>query len=633
MRKRQITSNPVYTLRSMVARMQNENTCNKAIITMFVLFCSIFNIFAQNEPYIIIDNIPKINTGGSAEGRVVWSELTSENASQYAVIAMLRAPWGDDYVKPTNLDYLNNINSLGKFSINITTGGSGDYAIDDVSFFLVRRSTFAGVGGSTVKYGNMSGKYLGQPLTVNRTSFWANRLSPPKPNIMPGFVPAGRNITLSCDAGESIKYTLDGSNPVTSSTARNFSSGTSFTVPAEGSLLVKAVVTKSGAYSSPVSLLWLPQEPLKTPFFGLNVSLALNGEVFGHNLSENETRERVETVAKLTKWIRTYGTLNNGLPYINRIAKDELNLRTMIGLYITNNDSDNKAQIEGLKQILNSGSAPDLIAVGNECSLLGVSSETLEGCIDAVRELLISKSLVIPVGSVDIAGASLNSSVIEKIDFIGTNIFTGTWDATSESSMFTKMKQSYADEIDKYQPKMVFLTETGTPYSGGSYKVEGVTITPSIAKATTYLSNFLKWVQEENVPAFYFEAFDEKTKSTQTGGHPIEQYFGIMSGDMKIHSFYEDIIMKYITNNPYIQASYKASITPYPNPVRDAFSINNLPPGSSVEIYDMSGKLVKFHNSSILQNDNMPINVENLPAGVYIVKAGELSCKIIKDGK
>ena len=633
MRNKRIISVPVNTLRSMFAWLQKEQTCKKAIMAVCILFCTIANIRAQNEPYIVIDNIPRINAGGVAEGRVVWNGLAPENTAQYAIIAMLRASWGDDYVKPTNDDYLSAINASGRFSVNITTGGSGDYAIDDVSFFLVRRETFNGVSGGVVKYETMSNKYLGKPLTINRTSFWANRLSSPKPNIMPGFVPAGRNITLSCEAGESIKYTIDGSNPVTSSTARNYTLGTSFNVPAEGSLLVKAVVTKSGAYSPPVSLLWFPQESLKTPFFGLNVSLALNGEVFGHNLSEKETRERLEPVAKLTKWIRTYGTLNNGLPYINRIAKDELNLRTMIGLYITNNDFDNKAQIEGLKRILEAGSAPDLITVGNECSLLGVSSETLEGCIDAVRELLISKSLAIAIGSVDIAGSSLSSSVLDKLDFIGTNIFSGTWDATPENSMFAKMKQSYAAEIAKYQPKMVFLTETGTPYSGGSYAVDGITITPSIAKATAYLSGFIKWIQEENVPAFYFEAFDEKTKSTQTGGHPIEQYFGIMDGDMKIHSFYEDAIMKYITSNPSIPAPDKAGIIPYPNPVRDAFTINNLPPGLSVEIYNMSGKLVKSQYLSILQNNNITINIANLPDGMYLVKAGELSCKIIKDGK
>ena len=77
----------------------------------------------------------------------------------------------------------------------------------------------------------------------------------------------------------------------------------------------------------------------------------------------------------------------------------------------------------------------------------------------------------------------------------------------------------------------------------------------------------------------------------------------------------------------------QSKYNPLPQSGQGCFSINNLPPGSSVELYDMSGKLVKLHNSSILQNNNMPINIENLPDGVYIVKAGELSCKIIKDGK
>jgi hypothetical protein len=68
---------------------------------------AIINAQPANEPEIEISMVPKTGVGGVAEGRIVWSELTSNNAGQYAVIAMLRAPWGDDYVKPTNANYLN----------------------------------------------------------------------------------------------------------------------------------------------------------------------------------------------------------------------------------------------------------------------------------------------------------------------------------------------------------------------------------------------------------------------------------------------------------------------------------------------------------------------------------------------
>ncbi|MDR1937608.1 MAG: T9SS type A sorting domain-containing protein [Tannerellaceae bacterium] len=591
----------------------------------------VMNVHAASDPEIVITHIPKTGEGGVAEGRVAWSELTSNNAGQYAVIAMLRASWGDDYVKPTNDNYLNAVDGSGYFSINITTGGSGDYAIEDVSFFFVRRETFNGIAGSSVKYGTMNGKYLGQPKTVNRTQFWADRLQPPVPNIMPGFARAGENITLSGRAGESIRYTLDGSDPLTSATARTYTSGTSLKTPASGSLLVKAVTSKSGSYSSVVSLLWLPREDLDTPFWGLNVSLALNGEPFGFFLPEETTRTRLAPIAKLTKWIRTHGTLNNGLPYINRIAKNELNLHTMIGVYITNNDAENNAQIQGLRQILETGPAPDLISVGNECSLAGVSPVKLAACIDAVREAVKSQSLVIPVGSVDIAGASWSMSVLDRLDFVGVNIYNGTWDATPESQMVAKMKQSYVEETAKYQPKMVLLGETGSPYAGGAYTADGTTQTPSTSKAVSYLGGFLEWIHGEDIPAFYFEAYDEPVKS-QNGGHPIEQYFGILDGNLQVHPFYQALINTH-ASNAVMPRPAQTALNPYPNPVKDVFILGGLPPGAAIEIYDMSGILALSLPSPALQNSGGIIDISDLPGGVYLVKAGASACKIIKAGK
>ncbi|GHT14708.1 hypothetical protein FACS189426_21430 [Bacteroidia bacterium] len=580
---------------------------------------------AASDPKIVIGTIPKTGEAGRAEGRVVWSELMSSNAAQYAVIAMLRAPWGDDYVKPTNDNYLNPVDGSGYFSVNITTGGSNDYTIENVSFFFVRRETFNGIAGSTVKYGTMNGKYLGEPVTINRTDFWANRLLPPVPNIKPGFVEPGKNITLSCKAGETILYTVDGSDPLDSSTAQTYTGATSLKTPTEGSLLIKAVTSQSGSYSSPVSLLWLPQKPLTTPFWGLNVSLALNGEAFGYALSEETTRARLAPVAGLTKWIRTFGTQGNGLQYINKIAKSELGLHTIIGLYITNSDSENNAQIQGLRQILETGPAPDLITVGNECSRMeNFNPAKLAACIDAVRELIQSKSLVIPVGSVDIAGADWSMAVLNKLDFVGVNIYHNVWDNTPENEMVAKTKQTYADKVAQYQ-KMVLVGETGHPYSGGTYVTEdGATRTPSITKAVSYLSSFLQWIQKDNIPAFYFEAYDEPVKSQN---HPIEQYFGIMDGNLQIHPFYRETIA--LPAN-IIQLPGKISMNPYPNPVKDVFTLSGLPSGTAIKIYDLSGKIVKVQYFNTLQNSTGTINVSDLPDGTYLVKAGESICKIIK---
>ena len=508
------------------------------LIAFVMLFCTSFAVIRAAEPEIIITYLPPLGESGNARGRVFMEGLNTENADHYAVIAMLHAVWqggGGYYVKPYSNNYLNPVDAAGRFSILITTGGI-DTDVDEVIFYLVEREKIG--DADVVSPIAMNGKYV-----ATRTIFraqWVNPLPEVSASERPGVVPPATKITLSTQEESPIIFTLDGSDPVTSSTAQTYHND-QFTVPANGALLVKAAVKTPEAYSDVFSFLWLPDEQLHTPLWGLSVSLALNGESFGMQLSEAATRERMTPIAGLTRWARTFGTTGNGHEYINKIAK-EMGLRTMIGLHITNDIANNDKQIEGLRKILQMGpEPPDLICVGNETGLSGVSVATLTACIDEVREMLLELGAAIPVGNADIANISWNMSLLDRIDFLGVNIYCGTWDNVSESQMIQALKQTYANTLSAYPSKHIIITETGTPYAGGAYDVSGGTQTPSIKKAADYLSDFCDWVQKDHIPSFYFEAFDEPVKSHH-GGHPIEQYFGLMDGNMEIHSFYRDLV-------------------------------------------------------------------------------------------
>ncbi|MDR1169300.1 MAG: chitobiase/beta-hexosaminidase C-terminal domain-containing protein, partial [Prevotellaceae bacterium] len=374
---------------------------NVLIAATLLLAASAAETQAQN-PQITITNIPPTGEEGIAEGKVEWGKLTGEDPNQYAIIAILRATWnggGGYFVKPYDYNYLNSIDASGSFFINIITGGV-DATSPEVKFYLVERATFAGIAGGSVTPDMMIGKYLGEIVSINRSDpKW--KAKSPEPSIRPGFVEAGTSITLSSQGDGVIRYTVDGSDPATSLSAKDYSSA--FTVPSEGSLIVKAVTVIDGVYSEPTSMLWMPKEPYDTPLFGINVSLALNGESWGYNLSEKETAERMAPVASLAKWVRTFGTVGNGLPHINKIAK-AAGMRTMIGVYITSEAGNNTEQLKGLREILQTSPAPDLIAVGNE-TIGTVSPSIIAACIDSVRKILKDHNLTVPVGSADIGGA------------------------------------------------------------------------------------------------------------------------------------------------------------------------------------------------------------------------------------
>jgi len=582
----------------------------RGLATIVAITSLCLNVVAMRaaEPVITIKSIPPIGQSGNAVGTIVWDNLTAANAGQYAVIAMLHALWeggGGYYVKPYDNQFLNVVDANGNFSILITTGGI-DTEVNEVIFYFVERAKIssADVANPTT----MVGKYL-TTRTIYRCCF-EGAPKPPTSTTPVGFVPAGTRITLSGQTGGAIFYTTDGSNPLTSTTAQTYNNQT-LTVPNNRALLIKAVVKIENEYSDVASLLWFPKEPLNTKFWGLNVSLALNGEYFGYQLSEAATRERMAPVIELAKWVRTFGTLNNGLEYVNKIAK-EAGLHTMIGLYITNNASNNNAQIEGLRKILQLGPPPDLIAVGNETSLSGVNPETLESCIDEVRDMVLKLNLLIPVGSVELANISLRESILEKLDFLGVNIYHGVWDNTPESQMLSSLKQTYEKTVSAFPSKLVFLTETGAPYSGGPYLVSGVTHTTSEEKAYNYLCGFIDWISEAEIPSFYFEAYDEPVKSQ--GGHPIEQFFGIMSGNLEIHPFYIPLNNETEFLTPTLMLS--------PNPFTDKVLIQGAE-GCSLTVFTESG--VNVFTQKITGTAEI-ISLDQLSAGIYFFyfeKAGK----------
>lgn len=578
-------------------------------LNILLIAVSFFTTVVNAVPEITISQIPPLGENGYVEGKIIWDELSSANSGQYAVIAMLHAVWtgGEGYyVKPYNNNYLNTIDANGNYSILITTGGD-DANVDEIIFFFVERSRIS--DSDITNPSTMSGKYLATKTIFRST--WTAPPVPPVSSIRPGFVAAGTEITLSCKDGGSIRYTLDGSNPVTSSTAKTYNNQ-ALSVPINNSLLVKATTKISDTYSPIASFVWFPEEPLKTPFWGLNVSMALNGENFGYNLSEETTRERMLQITRLTKWIRTFGTIMNGQEYINKIAK-ESGLFTMIGLYITNEASNNNAQIEGLRQILRMGPTPDLIAVGNETSLSGVNQTTLASCIDVVRSMVLEEGLVIPIGTVDIANISWPQSFLEKLDFIGLNTYNGTWDNTPENQMMAGVKQTYTNTLSTYRSKLILLTETGSPYNGGRYSVSGGWQTPSEEKAARFLCEFLEWIKQENIPSFYFEAYDEPIKSQQ-GGHAIEQYFGIMDGNLKIHSFYCDCLP--CDDNGIADDISENSPNIYPNPFPGTVRLAGIE-NCILTVITEDG--VTVHTQKIISSDEN-VNLEHLAAGVYFFR-------------
>ena len=145
-----------------------------AQIAIFVLLCANFEAAVAADPAINVTKIAPFGENGYAEGKVVWDNLASANANQYAVIAMLHAVWegGSGYfVKPYANNYLNSIDLNGNFKILITTGGI-DNVVDEVIFYFVERSKIRDADIESPR--TMANKYL-TTKTVYRKEFDPNK--------------------------------------------------------------------------------------------------------------------------------------------------------------------------------------------------------------------------------------------------------------------------------------------------------------------------------------------------------------------------------------------------------------------------------------------------------------------------
>jgi flagellar basal body P-ring protein FlgI len=58
----------------------------------------------------------------------------------------------------------------------------------------------------------------------------------------------------------------------------------------------------------------------------------------------------------------------------------------------------------------------------------------------------------------------------------------------------------------------------------------------------------------------------------------------------------------------------------YPNPTSDFFNISNLKSGDyTINIYDMSGRLIQTNKKEVIENQELTIAVKGISRGEYIV--------------
>jgi len=259
---------------------------------------------------------------------------------------------------------------------------------------------------------------------------------------------------------------------------------------------------------------------------GLNFSPYVAGQDpnRGSEVSEEQVRARLEIIAPHVEWVRTFGS-THGLEAAGELAH-ELGLKTAVGAWLGRDRSANEAEIASLIAAAQAGDV-DVAIVGNEVLLRGdLTAQELIAYITRVRDAIPSS---IPVTTAEICGVLLsNPDIVGAIDIVFANHYP-YWEGVPLDCALGALRDCHTRLVAIAGGKQVVISETGWPSCGNP--VGNAEPGPEAAK--TYLHRFVSWARANEVPFFYFEAFDEAWKADYEG--PQGACWGLWDegGDLK----------------------------------------------------------------------------------------------------
>ncbi|MFC1755303.1 glycosyl hydrolase family 17 protein [Thermoproteota archaeon] len=256
--------------------------------------------------------------------------------------------------------------------------------------------------------------------------------------------------------------------------------------------------------------------------------------------SEADIQEDMKTLGPHTPRIRIYG-VRKTLGLIPRLA-DRAGMMCYVGGHVGSDPVANSEEVERLIEVACSTRAAGIV-VGNEVLYHG--SLPLAQLIELIRSVKSHecvKRLGIPVGYADVYTTLLNypgiDDLLALLDFLLVHIHPyhdGL--PVEEAAEYVHRKWKLVkDQYENPYPDMdIIIGETGWP-TAGETKGDAV---PGERNQQYFLKSFVEIALRENIPLFFFEAFDEEWKGDESGVE-AESHWGLWYADrtMKPRRFF-----------------------------------------------------------------------------------------------
>ncbi|RLN96137.1 hypothetical protein BBJ28_00014142 [Nothophytophthora sp. Chile5] len=242
----------------------------------------------------------------------------------------------------------------------------------------------------------------------------------------------------------------------------------------------------------------------------------------------------LEILKSVTSVLRLYSLTDCNQATTIVPAAIEAGFQLELGLWVDSYNTSYTAEKEAFAALLDTGvvTSDNIVGihVGSEALYRGdVDYDTAVSHLSEIRQMCADNGAAgdIPLTITDVGNTYLQyPDLIDEVDYVSANLFP-FWDSVVPAKSAAYFLSTYTRLVNLAATydgdKSVVVGETGWPTNGTDSS--GSEATPE--NAAEFFHDFYLQAQEQGITYYYFSAFDESWKGTDT----VEAYFGL---------FYED---------------------------------------------------------------------------------------------
>ena len=278
-----------------------------------------------------------------------------------------------------------------------------------------------------------------------------------------------------------------------------------------------------------------------------------NGQQPGKKLpAYEEVKEDLGLLHKHWKYLRLFDCDAHAQTVIDVIQREGFEFKIMLGSYIVAEENNfncpwgggvyPKVQLEQ-NELINQKKIERLIEFGNQYPdiifSLSVGNEACVGWTDhyVPEEKVLSYVQQVQEGAKQpvtfcenyVPWLSKLEELAETVDFISIHTYP-VWEYKPIEEALSYTKENFYSVQKKYPHKPVVITEAGWTTRSNGKGIEPRLVNEEFQK--NYFENVTEWATEEDIPTFFFEAFDEYWKGAPEPYEP-EKHWGLFNIDRK----------------------------------------------------------------------------------------------------